>query len=48
MNLPGFGFSFGVFQDYYSSHEPYASSGNIALIGTLTLVGRPLAINDSD
>ncbi|KAK9420504.1 putative Monocarboxylate transporter 2 [Seiridium unicorne] len=32
----GFGFSFGVFQDYYSNHEPFAGSGNIAVIGTTT------------
>ncbi|KAI0910460.1 MFS general substrate transporter [Ustulina deusta] len=30
----GFNSSFGVFQDYYSQHEPFASSGNIAIIGT--------------
>ncbi|KAK4172241.1 major facilitator superfamily domain-containing protein [Triangularia setosa] len=30
----GFGFSFGVLQDYYSSHEPFAGSGSIAAIGT--------------
>ncbi|KAI1859808.1 hypothetical protein JX265_010257 [Neoarthrinium moseri] len=32
----GFGFSFGIFQEYYSSHEPFAGSGNIAVIGTTT------------
>ncbi|KAI4595711.1 hypothetical protein KJ359_006702 [Pestalotiopsis sp. 9143b] len=32
----GFEFSFGVFQDYYSSHAPFAGSGNIAVIGTTT------------
>ncbi|KAI1340829.1 major facilitator superfamily domain-containing protein [Xylariaceae sp. FL0016] len=32
----GFGFSFGVFQNYYSTHEPFAGSGNIAVIGTTT------------
>ncbi|KAL9624616.1 MAG: hypothetical protein Q9160_001281 [Pyrenula sp. 1 TL-2023] len=32
----GFGFSFGVFQDYYSDHAPFAGSGNIAAIGTTT------------
>ena len=37
-NNPGFGFSFGVFQDFYSTHEPFAGSGNIAVIGTTTLV----------
>ncbi|EUC43579.1 hypothetical protein COCMIDRAFT_100522 [Bipolaris oryzae ATCC 44560] len=33
----GFGFSFGVFQDFYSTHEPFAGSGDIAVIGTTTL-----------
>ncbi|KAK7923317.1 hypothetical protein PG985_007388 [Apiospora marii] len=33
----GFSFSFGVFQDYYSSHEPFSGSGNIASIGTSTM-----------
>ena len=33
----GFGFSFGVFQDFYSNHEPFESSGSIAVIGTTTL-----------
>jgi MFS family permease len=32
----GFGFSFGVFQDYYSTHEPFAGSASIAAIGTTT------------
>lgn len=30
----GFSFSYGIFQDYYSTHEPFKSSGNIAVIGT--------------
>ncbi|KEF54148.1 uncharacterized protein A1O9_09943 [Exophiala aquamarina CBS 119918] len=30
----GFAFSFGVFQDYYSTHEPFAREGKIAIIGT--------------
>ncbi|KAI8949627.1 major facilitator superfamily domain-containing protein [Xylaria longipes] len=30
----GYVFSFGVFQDYYSQHAPFASSGNIAVVGT--------------
>lgn len=34
----GFGFSFGIFQDYYSSHEPFSSSSSIAAIGTTTSV----------
>ncbi|KAK3291137.1 major facilitator superfamily domain-containing protein [Chaetomium fimeti] len=33
----GFGFSFGVFQDYYSSHLPFQDDGNIAVVGTTTL-----------
>ncbi|KAK3216451.1 hypothetical protein GRF29_8g3350383 [Pseudopithomyces chartarum] len=32
----GFGFSFGVFQDYYTSHAPFAGSPSIATIGTTT------------
>ncbi|KAM0218320.1 hypothetical protein ACHAPA_002402 [Fusarium lateritium] len=32
----GFGFSFGVFQEYYSHNEPFAGSSNIAAIGTTT------------
>ncbi|KAI0405378.1 major facilitator superfamily domain-containing protein [Xylaria palmicola] len=34
----GYAFSFGVFQDYYSQHAQFASSGNIAAVGT-TAVG---------
>ncbi|KFY09090.1 hypothetical protein V492_05628 [Pseudogymnoascus sp. VKM F-4246] len=30
----GFSFSFGVFQDYYSTHEPFAGATNIATVGT--------------
>ncbi|ELR03521.1 hypothetical protein VC83_03396 [Pseudogymnoascus destructans] len=30
----GFSFSFGVFQDYYSTHEPFAGATNIASIST--------------
>ncbi|KAF1969355.1 MFS general substrate transporter [Bimuria novae-zelandiae CBS 107.79] len=33
----GFPFSFGVFQDYYSTHEPFAGSGNVAVIGTCAM-----------
>ncbi|KAK7969091.1 MFS general substrate transporter [Apiospora saccharicola] len=44
----GFSFSFGVFQDYYSSHEPFRGSGNIASIGTTTMgvmyIGTPVVI----
>lgn len=38
---PGFGFSFGVFQDFYSNREPFAHSGHIAVIGTTTMVSEP-------
>ncbi|KAH8195106.1 hypothetical protein TruAng_010726 [Truncatella angustata] len=44
----GFGFSFGIFQDYYSNHEPFIGEGNIAVIGTSTLgtmyIGTPIVI----
>ncbi|KAK3313540.1 major facilitator superfamily domain-containing protein [Apodospora peruviana] len=33
----GIPFSFGVFQNYYSIHEPWASSGNTAVIGTCSM-----------
>ncbi|KAH7014342.1 major facilitator superfamily domain-containing protein [Microdochium trichocladiopsis] len=33
----GFGFSFGVFQDYYTTHLPFKGTGNIAVVGTTTL-----------
>ncbi|KAK6951155.1 hypothetical protein Daesc_007686 [Daldinia eschscholtzii] len=33
----GFPFAFGVFQDYYSSHEPFAGSPNVAVIGTCSM-----------
>lgn len=33
----GFGTSFGVYQDFYSTHEPFAGSSNIAVIGTTTM-----------
>ncbi|KAF4338333.1 MFS monocarboxylate transporter [Fusarium beomiforme] len=33
----GFPFSFGIFQDYYRSHEPFAGSPGIATIGTCAL-----------
>ncbi|CAJ2503398.1 Uu.00g107920.m01.CDS01 [Anthostomella pinea] len=36
----GFGIPFGVFQKFYSTHEPFASSGNIPVIGTTTTVRR--------
>ncbi|KAI5461945.1 major facilitator superfamily domain-containing protein [Mariannaea sp. PMI_226] len=44
----GFPFSFGVFQDYYSTHEPFAGSTKIAVIGTCALgimyLGLPIAM----
>ncbi|KAL2016742.1 hypothetical protein VTK56DRAFT_3131 [Thermocarpiscus australiensis] len=33
----GFGYSYGVFQDYYSTHEPFVGSSNISVIGTCAL-----------
>ncbi|KAL1962243.1 hypothetical protein VTN77DRAFT_9899 [Rasamsonia byssochlamydoides] len=33
----GFAFAFGIFQDYYSTHEPFKQSGNIAAIGTCAM-----------
>ncbi|KAI0386854.1 MFS general substrate transporter [Hypomontagnella monticulosa] len=33
----GFPFAFGVFQDYYSTNEPFAGSPNIAVIGTCAM-----------
>jgi MFS family permease len=38
---PGFGFSFGVYQDFYSTNEPFVGSRNIAVIGTTTMVRQP-------
>lgn len=35
---PSFGFSFGIFQDYYSLHKPFSGSSSIAAIGTTTSV----------
>jgi hypothetical protein len=38
-NLLGFPFSFGVFQEYYSTHEPISSdSSGVAVIGTTATV----------
>ncbi|KAK7421467.1 hypothetical protein QQX98_002166 [Neonectria punicea] len=34
----GFPFAFGVFQDYYSTHEPFAGSSQIPVIGTCAMV----------
>ena len=33
----GFPFAFGLFQDYYSTHEPFSSSNNIAVIGACAM-----------
>ncbi|KAI9037481.1 uncharacterized protein KD926_000276 [Aspergillus affinis] len=33
----GFTFSYGIFQDYYSTHEPFKSSGDIAMVGTCAM-----------
>ncbi|KAK1773914.1 major facilitator superfamily domain-containing protein [Copromyces sp. CBS 386.78] len=33
----GFPYSFGVFQDYYSTHPPFSSSSNLAVIGTCSM-----------
>ncbi|RHZ61288.1 hypothetical protein CDV55_104257 [Aspergillus turcosus] len=33
----GFSFAFGIFQDYYSAHEPFQGSSNIAIIGTCSM-----------
>jgi hypothetical protein len=37
----GFPYSFGIFQQYYSTHEPFSSSSNIAVIGTFSMVSMP-------
>ncbi|OCK76027.1 MFS general substrate transporter [Lepidopterella palustris CBS 459.81] len=33
----GFPFAFGVFQEYYGTHAPFADSGKIAIIGTCAM-----------
>ena len=33
----GFPYAFGLFQEYYSTHEPFASSKNIPVIGTCAM-----------
>jgi hypothetical protein len=39
----GFPFSYGVFQEYYSTHEPFVSEPfGIAAIGTTALVSRDI------
>ena len=38
-NLSGFPFSFGIFQDYYSTHAPFSKEpSGIAIIGTSAMV----------
>lgn len=34
----GFAFTFGVFQEYYSTHEPFVGEKNVAVVGTTALV----------
>ncbi|RMZ71552.1 MFS monocarboxylate transporter [Pyrenophora seminiperda CCB06] len=34
----GFPFSYGVFQEYYSTHEPFAGDSNVAVIGTCAMI----------
>lgn len=38
LTMVGYADAFGVFQDYYSEHEPFKKSGNIAVIGTCAMV----------
>ncbi|CAG8418948.1 unnamed protein product [Penicillium salamii] len=33
----GYAFAFGVFEDYYSTHEPFQGSGSIASVGTCAM-----------
>ncbi|RYP32380.1 hypothetical protein DL767_005245 [Monosporascus sp. MG133] len=47
-DIAGFGFSFGIFQDYYSSYEPFLGAGNIAVIGTSTLVLQAVLVHAGD
>lgn len=35
---PGFGVSFGVFKDYYGTHQPFEKSSYIAVIGATMMV----------
>lgn len=37
----GFPFSYGVFEDYYSTHEPFAGKSGIPAVGSSALVGIP-------
>jgi hypothetical protein len=38
----GFPFAFGIFQEYYRTHEPFAGSSKTAIIGTCAMVGKTL------
>lgn len=38
----GFPFAFGVFQNYYQTHEPFKGSPGISVIGTCALVRHSL------
>lgn len=38
----GFAFTYGVFQDYYSTLPMFQNSNNIAIIGTCAMVSQPL------
>ena len=40
----GYALTFGIFQDYYSEHEPFKGSGGIPVIGTCAMV-RPLLLH---
>lgn len=37
-NEIGFPFAFGIFQDYYRTHEPFEGSSKTAIIGTCATV----------
>jgi hypothetical protein len=37
LHIPGFPFAYGIFQEYYTSHPPFAGSRNIAIIGTCAM-----------
>ncbi|KAM0807521.1 putative Major facilitator superfamily domain-containing protein, partial [Seiridium cardinale] len=41
----GFGFSFGVFQDYYNTPEPFVGASNIAVIVTSILFSLMMAMS---
>lgn len=40
----GFPFAFGIFQNYYSTHEPFKGSSSIAAIGTTAMVRFALSV----